>query len=68
MVSRKEAWEVAIGREMKGGGREKEKRRKGGSKETKRSGLYREAPVGEGQPSPWAGKVWVEGGVVPRRD
>ena len=29
--------------------------------ETKMSGLYREEPLGEGQPSPWAGKFRVEG-------
>ena len=28
-------------------------------KKTKMSGLYREEPLGEGQPSPWAGEVKV---------
>ena len=30
---------------------------------TKMSGLYREEPLGEGQPSPWAGKFRVGGRV-----
>ena len=32
-------------------------------RETKMSGLYREEPLGEGQPSPWAGKFRVGGRV-----
>ena len=35
----------------------------GGSGVTKMSGLYREEPLGEGQPSPWAGKFRVGGRV-----
>lgn len=31
--------------------------------DTKMSGLYREEPLREGQPSPWAGKSRVEGRV-----
>lgn len=31
--------------------------------ETKMSGLYREKPLGEGQPSPWSGKFKVGGRV-----
>ena len=30
---------------------------------TKMSGLYREEPLGEGQPSPWAGKFRLEGSM-----
>ena len=29
----------------------------------KKSELYREEPLGEGQPSPWAGKFRVGGGI-----
>jgi hypothetical protein len=31
--------------------------------ETEMFGLYREEPLGEGQPSPWAGKFRVRGRV-----
>lgn len=33
------------------------KKEKVGWGEMKMSGLYREAPLGEGQPSPWTGKL-----------
>lgn len=52
---------------VRGGGREREKGcpcredRSGG--ETKMSGFYREKPLGEGQPSPWAGKFRVGGRI-----
>ena len=39
---------------------EDEKREKVRGGESKKSGLYREEPLGEGQPSPWAGKFRVE--------
>jgi hypothetical protein len=37
-----------------------EHRRNANREQTKISGLYREEPLGEGQPSPWAGKFRVE--------
>lgn len=32
-------------------------------KVTKTSGLYREEPLAEGQPSPWAAEFRIKGGV-----
>jgi hypothetical protein len=40
--------------------------RKGEKGETKLSRLHREEPLGEGKPSPWAGKFIVGGGVYAR--
>lgn len=52
---------------VRGGGREREKgcpcREDRSEGETKMSGFYREKPLGEGQPSPWAGKFRVGGRV-----
>ena len=51
-----------MGRETEGRGqREKGEREK--REEIKMSGLYREEPLGEGQPSPWAGKFRVRSRV-----
>jgi hypothetical protein len=51
---------------VRGGGREREKgcpcREDRSEGETKMSGFYREKPLGEGQPSPWAGKFRVGAG------
>jgi hypothetical protein len=55
-----------------GGGAHRERREGGGKgkrerqKETERemSGLYREVPLEEGQPSPWARKFMVRGGYA----
>lgn len=35
----------------------------GRERENKTSELYREEPLGEGKPSPWAGKLRVEAGM-----
>lgn len=52
-----------MGRETEGGGRREEsmssERRKKWGGEMKMSGLYREAPLGKGQPRPWTGKLRV---------
>jgi hypothetical protein len=57
--------ELTMGRESgKGKGKREStwtERRK--NTETKMSGFYREEPLGEGQPSPWARKVRVGGGI-----
>lgn len=49
--------EVTTGRETTGRG----KRQKKG--ETEMSGLYREEPLGDRKPRPWAGRVRTEGRV-----
>lgn len=48
-----------------GGGREREKGRvlRERKREVKLSGFYREKPLGEGQPSPWAAKLTFGGRV-----
>jgi hypothetical protein len=39
----------------------KERVREGGREETKMSALYREEPLGEGQPSSWVGRQGMPG-------
>jgi hypothetical protein len=41
--------------------RKKKRRKKRRRRKRKKSGLYREEPLGEGQPSPWDGKFKVGG-------
>ena len=62
LTPRTEAREAAMGKWgwgswRKGASRKKRRR----EQETKMSGLYREEPLEEGQPSPWAGKFKVGG-------
>lgn len=51
-----EGKERAGGRRRERASTEREGEERG---ETKMSGLYREEPLGEGQPSPWAGEFRV---------
>lgn len=69
-IPRKGGWEVAMQtgrRKRMGTQRERnaetvrEKREEGG--EYKMSGLYRQEPLAEGKPSPWAEKFRVKGRV-----
>jgi hypothetical protein len=52
-------------REGKEGERERRERGREGERERARkmSGFYREKPLGEGQPSPWAAKLTFGGRV-----
>ena len=45
-------WEIALG--------QAESKREGRGRETKLSGLCREEPLRDRQPSPWAGKFMVK--------
>jgi hypothetical protein len=54
---------TGIDRERAHTQREEEKREGYGEKEPKMFGLYREDPLGERQPSPWAGKFRAVGRV-----